>query len=160
MCHQDIRWASGCQKSMTHFLMFDRPTHSQINNSCLKICPWQNTHLSQSVSLVLWAVAFRHDTHHVANTGELLYTQCFFKHCISILFRVGRLSPPAQGKYTTIKTLFCMFGGKWIVYYRSAPCIGASFGCSVYIIVPRYTFFNSLLLLPLSSHPLMKHTIG
>jgi hypothetical protein len=61
---------SGCQKSMTHFLMFDRPTHSQINNSCLKISrrikspvfrpvqsltssiqilkiyPWQNTHLS------------------------------------------------------------------------------------------------------------------
>jgi hypothetical protein len=38
---------TGCQISMTHFLMFpiDMPTHSQINNSCLKIYPWQNTHL-------------------------------------------------------------------------------------------------------------------
>jgi hypothetical protein len=36
---------SGCQISMTHFLMFDRPTHSQIN-SCLKIYRWQNTHVS------------------------------------------------------------------------------------------------------------------
>jgi hypothetical protein len=35
-----------CQISMTHFLMFDRPTHSQINNNCLKIYPRQNTHLS------------------------------------------------------------------------------------------------------------------
>jgi hypothetical protein len=31
---------------MTNFLMFDTPTHSQINNSCLNIYPWQNTHLS------------------------------------------------------------------------------------------------------------------
>jgi hypothetical protein len=32
-----------------------------------------------------WYLSIRH----VANSGELLYTQCFFKHCISILFRVG-----------------------------------------------------------------------
>jgi hypothetical protein len=35
----------------------------------------------------LWTVAFRLDTsvseRHVANSGELLYTQCFFQHCIS-----------------------------------------------------------------------------
>jgi hypothetical protein len=37
--------------------------------------------------MVLWIVAFRHDTK--ANPGEPLCTQCFFKHCISILFRVG-----------------------------------------------------------------------
>jgi hypothetical protein len=28
------------------FLMIDRPTHSQINNSCLKIYSWQNTHVT------------------------------------------------------------------------------------------------------------------
>jgi hypothetical protein len=38
-CHQDIQWGSGCQISMTNFLMFDTPTHSQINNSCLNIYP-------------------------------------------------------------------------------------------------------------------------
>jgi hypothetical protein len=27
------------------------------------------------------------NTRHVANSGELLDTQCFFKHCFSILFR-------------------------------------------------------------------------
>jgi hypothetical protein len=48
---------------------------------------------------------------------------------------------------------------KGIITYRLAPCIGASLGY-VYIIIPRYPLFISLLLLPLSSLPLMKHTIG
>jgi hypothetical protein len=43
-------------------------------------------------------------TRHVANSGELLYTQCFYGsvalHWTSKLFRVGEAySPPAQGEY-------------------------------------------------------------
>jgi hypothetical protein len=39
-------------------------------------------------------------TCHAASLGELLYTQCFFKHLY--YSESGRFGPPAQGEYTTI----------------------------------------------------------
>jgi hypothetical protein len=71
-CHQDIRWSSGCQISMTHFLMFDWLTHSQINNSCLKIYPWQNTHLSVTAHPKRWDMRWAHHRH---SSSSLWITQ-------------------------------------------------------------------------------------
>jgi hypothetical protein len=67
-----------------------RPTATPPSTKCQRSNPSQIAILKR---MVLWTVTFRHDT-----SGELLYTQCFLVY----YSESWRLSPPAQGEYTTV----------------------------------------------------------